>query len=155
MFENVYSLLIRHHSDISTQLGVISETVWISALKLSTMWDHFDVRNLAIKMLSTMGMDPVTQVVNAIQYNVHEWLPAGLERLAKRREAISISEAKLLGWEMAIRIYQVREKSSAQYDQDNGYGSDRNHYAYCAEGIRKEFAEELKGIEQTVESERC
>lgn len=116
------------------------------------MWDFFEVRNLAIQALSTMEMDPVFQVANALQYKVPKWLFAGLESLVKRKEAISISEAKTLGLEMAIRVYQIREEGLAKY---HGYAQDSGPMrAYCdfSEGIRREFAEELREVEQAVGS---
>jgi len=136
------------------QIGSINQTTWISTLKLSTMWDFFEVRKLAIQTLSTMGMDPVSQVASALQYDVPKWLFAGLESLVKRKEAISIPEAKILGLETAIRIYQIREGGLAGYF---GYVEDSGPVlASCdfTEGIRREFAEELtlREVDETVKS---
>lgn len=119
-------------------------------MKLSTMWDFFEVRNLAIQALSTMEMDPVFQVANALQYKVPKWLFAGLESLVKRKEAISISEAKTLGLETTIRIYQIREDVLANYYEHNIETVRLS--LDSAEAIRREFAEEIREVEQVVES---
>lgn len=118
------------------------------------MWDFFEIRDLAIQALSTMGMDPVSQVANSLQFNVPKWLFAGLKSLVMRQESISISEAKTLGLETAIRIYQIREEGLRGplrngsnlpiYAQSTG-----DLLAYCdfTESTRREFAEELRQAE--------
>ena len=128
------------------QAGGKNQATWLSTLKLSTMWDFFEIRHLAIETLSTIGMDPVTQVANALQFNVPRWLFAGLESLVKRKEAISISEAKNVGWETAIRVYQIQEEGLARL---HGYAGDVGPLASCdfAEDIRREFAVELNEAE--------
>jgi len=146
---------------------------WVSVLKLSTMWDFHETRELAIKELSKEGMmDLVMKVGLAKQFKIPEWLFAGYERLIKRKEAISIVEAELLGLTTVVRLFRIREKSVARRhpipilpstspkQRLAGFGYlgaiipemeaeefDRTD-CRCTEAIRREFAEELKEVEE-------
>ncbi|KIM82521.1 hypothetical protein PILCRDRAFT_820381 [Piloderma croceum F 1598] len=140
--------------------GALSVKEWIAVLKLSTMWDLFSIRKLAIEELSKFTMNPVTRIILARQYRIQKWLFAGYEELAKRTEPISISEAEQLGLETAILIFQIREESHLAYLEDMEHECkemqkdienrfDRK-YCSCAEGIWRVFAKELKDVEESV-----
>jgi len=151
---------------------LISEEEWLAVLKLSTMWDFFDVRNLAIKVLSKVTMNPVTKVLLAREYNIQEWLLAGYDELAKRKETISLDEAEQLGKDTAIRLFQIREESLADFytirvvERDTSVlrvvkvtteghvGPFDRTGCECAEGIRKAFVEELKAVQELDENRR-
>jgi hypothetical protein len=134
---------------------------WTAVLKLSTMWDFSHVRKLAIKELSNVAMNPVHRILLARQCTVQKWLFAGCEELAKRTEPISIREAEQLGWDTAILIFQIREKSLAKFQatrirsmwEDEGMqvnieGLFDRTYCNCAEGIRRAFSKELEEAEE-------
>jgi len=147
---------------------------WISVLKLSTMWDFHETRELVIKELSKEGMiDLVVKVVLAKQYKIREWLFAGYEGLIKRKEAISTIEAELLGLTTVVRLFRIREESIAkrymrratrpnnfwpgnsalvnmEYEDPGPYAFDRTD-CDCTEEIRREFAKELKEVEEVAE----
>ena len=109
-------------SNIPLQEKDITEEEWTIVLRLSSMWEFFDMRKLAIEELSRVAMNPMTRISLARQYNIQKWLFAGYEELAKRTEPISIAEAEQL----------VLEKPF-----------DRTH-CDCVEGIRRAFAKELR-----------
>jgi hypothetical protein len=140
---------------------------WISVLKLSTMWDFLEMRELAINELSLWPIDWITKIVLARQYKISQWLFAAYEGLAKRKEPISVAEAQQLGLTTVIRIVQIREESAAKrYPREVQHtltiNNDDEPYTYtiqdsglfdrkdceCAEGIRSAFAEELREVEQ-------
>jgi hypothetical protein len=73
----------------------------MSVLRLSTMWDFPELRQIAINGLSTQA-DPVTKMVLARQYRIPKWLFAGYSRLVK---PISVAEAEKL----AFDIFHIRE----------------------------------------------
>src|SRR5438309_2034676 len=75
------------------------------------MWEMWGVCKKAIKMMpySSVDKDPVEKVGLAFQYDIHEWLLPGLNELAKRPEPISIKDVELLGWEVALKVAEVRE----------------------------------------------
>jgi hypothetical protein len=160
-------------SDIPLRTTTITEKEWTAALKLSTMWDFFEVRKLAIEELPTVVVNPVTKILLARQYSLPKLLFTGYKELVQRTEPIKIGEAEQLGWDTAILIFQIREESLAKfqasrieatintiraqnYDSERGSETggmeseyniqdifDRKH---CdgAEGIRKAFAKELE-----------
>jgi hypothetical protein len=105
------------------------------------MWDFFEVRKLAIKKLLKMKMNPISRILVARRYMVQVLLFTGYDDLAKDSGPISIAEAKLLGWETAIRIFNIRQKS---IPVPMGPGLD------FEDEIRKEFAKELKELAESL-----
>jgi hypothetical protein len=81
---------------------------WKSVLKLSTMWDFVAIRQSAIDQLKDQ-IDSITKIVLARECQVDGWLLAGYEGLVMRAQAISVTEAEVLGLDIAIRLAQVRE----------------------------------------------
>jgi hypothetical protein len=71
----------------------MSEEEWIAALKLSTMWDFFNVRKLAIEALSRIEMNPITKILVGKQYMVRTFLFDGYYELAVGTGPISVAEA--------------------------------------------------------------
>jgi hypothetical protein len=111
----------------------MSEEEWIAALKLSTMWDFFNVRKLAIEALSRIGINPITKILVAKQYMVRTLLFNGYDEMANGTGPISVAEAERLGWETAIHIFNIRQKS---------VGTRRN--MDFGDDIRQLFAKELE-----------
>jgi hypothetical protein len=99
-------------SDLPPKKMIMSEEEWIAALKLSTMWDFFNVRKLAIEALSRIEMNPITKILVGKQYMVRTFLFDGYYELAVGTGPISVAEAERLGWETAIHIFNIRQKSS-------------------------------------------
>jgi hypothetical protein len=156
-------------SDFPLQRTTITEEEWTAVLRLSAMWDFFDVHRLAIEELSKVVMSPVTKILLARQFTIQKWLFAGYEELAKRTEPISVGEAEQLGWETAILIFQIREESLAKFQTirievirvDNVEGGEGQGTVYsetlcntgdpfdrmdcnCAEEIQRVFAKEFR-----------
>ncbi|KAL1659801.1 hypothetical protein GGF50DRAFT_130752 [Schizophyllum commune] len=84
---------------------------WLAILKLSTMWDFPSARNLAIKRLAKLKIDPVRQLVMQFQYNVDaQWGYEAFRALCKRREPLSLVEARDVGMEVVIKVSVARER---------------------------------------------
>lgn len=88
---------------------------WISVLKLSTLWYFLDARELAIQQLNGQSMGSVERILLARKYAVSAWLRTGYTDLARREEGISLEDAEKIGWETAVRLYQVRETAIKSY----------------------------------------
>ncbi|KAF8161492.1 hypothetical protein B0H34DRAFT_381777 [Crassisporium funariophilum] len=82
---------------------------WKSALKLSTMWDIQQLRDLTIRQLGAFGMDAVTKIILGKEYHVPEWTLQGCTNLACRNTGLTIEEAEMLGMQVVLRIYEVRD----------------------------------------------
>ncbi|KAG6325823.1 hypothetical protein ID866_13266, partial [Astraeus odoratus] len=84
---------------------------WLSVIKLARMWEMDEVCKKAIKMVpySSVNKNAVEKVGLAFQYDIDEWLVPGLNELAKRAEPVSMKDVELLGWEVALKVAEVRE----------------------------------------------
>jgi hypothetical protein len=140
-FSGTLSAAFSHttRSDTLLEKTSITEEEWATVLKLSDMWDSFDIRKLAIKEMSNIEMHPVTEVLLARQYTIRKWLISGYEELVTRGEVISVDEAEKLGLETAILIFHIREKHTA-----GGRGIRCGGYAGIIEEV---FAKQLKDVE--------
>jgi hypothetical protein len=117
---------------------------WESALKLSTIWEFTDIRDLAIRELSKMDIG-VDAIMLGREYSVASLLLQGCVKLAKREETISTEDGQMLGWETAIQLFQVREAGiKATY----GRKGDKIKPTYDYESrIRSIFAQQLADAE--------
>jgi len=98
-------------SHTSTELKLTLQE-WISALKLSTMWEFPDIRNGAIHELSKaeMEMGSVDKIECGRKFEKKEWLLDGYVGLLKRTETITDEEAERLGWKTAAKLLRIREQ---------------------------------------------
>ncbi|KIM71308.1 hypothetical protein PILCRDRAFT_82922, partial [Piloderma croceum F 1598] len=133
VYQQTHHALRDASSDLPPKKMIMSEEEWIAALKLSTMWDFFNVRKLAIEALSRIKMNPITKILVAKQYMVRTLLFDAYDELANGTGPISVAEAERLGWETAIHIFNIRQKSFR-------LGS-RHH---IEDEIRQLFAKELE-----------
>ncbi|KIM38468.1 hypothetical protein M413DRAFT_447717 [Hebeloma cylindrosporum] len=87
------------------------KAVWISTLKLSSMWFFLHFRNVAIQRLSEKNrlwdVPPTERVVLARTYKVPQWLLQGLRELAGDRVLVSHSDAKIIGFETAFKLAHI------------------------------------------------
>ncbi|GLB40856.1 hypothetical protein LshimejAT787_0900710 [Lyophyllum shimeji] len=120
---------------------------WIAALKLATMWNFRNIRQLAISKLSLdTGIDPVDKVVLAKEYKVPDWLLAGYHELVKRSTPITPLEAARLGLETTVYLFHVREDvCSSEFAYYSGYK--RREDQNFMEQVKKAFKKELKEVE--------
>lgn len=88
---------------------------WISILKLSTMWAMTEIRNSAIAHI--MERHHEVEVVQRITLGRSHGVPAlvrsGLVTLVNQDGGVTEQQARLLGWETALRIQWVRDKLMA------------------------------------------
>jgi hypothetical protein len=85
---------------------------WISVLKLSTMWEFTDIREKAIQELSKKdtGMGSIEKIECAKSFEVKKWFLEGSVELLQRAETITGEEAERLGWEIATKLFLLREQ---------------------------------------------
>jgi hypothetical protein len=93
-----------HISDSVNQQVLLTQEEWVSVLKLSTMWDFFEIRK---KVLSDSNMGMMSKIVIERKYKVTEWLLEGYNSLAKQAETISMKEAETGG---DLNISDARRK---------------------------------------------
>ena len=119
---------------------------WISVLKLSSMWTFGELRQKAINWLGRLNIDPVQKVMLARIYKVESLLVDGYKDLARRKEGPSLEEAKALGYEAAIRLYEQRER---HWSRESMPRSMQHHARFnLATAINNTFKEELDNIKR-------
>ena len=146
---------------------MLSKSDWSAALKLSTLWNFRDIRQLAITRLSDLpgagGMTPVEKVGLAKAYKVPQWLLQGYHELVRRTKAISAEEGRVLGIETVVGLYQVREQIAASTGVSGGGGGymsggpgEYSGFGYAmkkredqsfVELVKRVFKEELEEVE--------
>ena len=120
---------------------------WISVLKLSTMWAFGKLRQKAIKRLGKLNVDPVEKVMLARNYKVEQFLVDGYGGLITRKEGPSLEEAKVLGYEVVIQLYKMREQHSRLEGMPPS-SMRRSARTRMVSDIEKTFKEELDNIKR-------
>lgn len=96
-------------SDVSTKLS-LSESEWISVLKLSTKWCFNNLRKIAILELELLNsLTSVNKIVLGRLCSISSWLLAGLTEIADRKESMSDDDIVALDHITAIALLKVRE----------------------------------------------
>ncbi|KAI6040624.1 hypothetical protein EDC04DRAFT_3140241 [Pisolithus marmoratus] len=99
----------------------LDQAQWVSVLRLSTMWEFDELRNVAIQHLDQPSpsfnaadtpppFNPVDKFALASKYEIKEWYLPALLTLARRSKPISIEEGHRIGFENALKVAAVREE---------------------------------------------
>jgi hypothetical protein len=105
---------------------------WTSVLHLATRWEFDSIRTLAIQKLEGLNISPVDKVVLSRQFNINSpWTLAAYTDLCQRPETLTFLEARVLGLETAMRIYQLRERLRG----GNGRSTSRNRSGSPPRGV--------------------
>ncbi|KAK0459180.1 uncharacterized protein EV420DRAFT_307115 [Desarmillaria tabescens] len=144
-FEHLLEIV--YPQKIPQDYSAFNKDKWISVLKLSTMWQLSDIRQLAIEYLQQDAkLDPVERVVLAKSYSISPWLRTGYLSLVKRVQSLSAEEAEQIGFKSAIQIYQLREDALVKQAGNRGYvkynGTLTDHDVQAA--FDKVFQEEFR-----------
>ncbi|KAK0486269.1 hypothetical protein IW261DRAFT_1454672 [Armillaria novae-zelandiae] len=85
---------------------------WISILKLSTMWGMIEIRDSAISHLMErhLEIEVVKRITLGRSHDVPALVRSGLVTLVNQDGGVTEQQARLLGWETALRIQWVRDK---------------------------------------------
>ncbi|KAI6043402.1 hypothetical protein EDC04DRAFT_2562969, partial [Pisolithus marmoratus] len=118
-FESLLRALM--YRSVSKKSSGLDQAQWISVLKLSTMWEFDELRNVAIQHLDQPSpsfnaadtpppFNPVDKFALASKYDIKEWFLPALLALARRSKPISVEEGRLIGFENALKVAAVREE---------------------------------------------
>lgn len=139
-------------SDLPSRWKNVTSERWLSVLKLSSMWDFPELRKMAVDELSKIPMNSLPKIMLARKYSISNWLLTGYQDLVKRSAAVTLKEAKELGWETAILIFQIREEEFAKISVRKGLlkkkkaGQVDRGSIECQENVAVVFAAELSGM---------
>ncbi|KAH9941605.1 uncharacterized protein BXZ73DRAFT_74824 [Epithele typhae] len=84
----------------------------IAALKLSTQWRFFGLREDVIHLLTVRDFpssEPVRAITVAQRYDIRDFLFPALLALARREESLQLSEVESLGMVIGVKMGQVQE----------------------------------------------
>ncbi|KAI1787733.1 hypothetical protein LXA43DRAFT_1184327 [Ganoderma leucocontextum] len=87
----------------------LTQTQWISVLRLSTMWFFKDLRERAVNELSKLVSTPAARIVLARKFNIPGWTEPALGALAQQEQPLSAQDLEALGWDTAAKLIQIRE----------------------------------------------
>jgi hypothetical protein len=135
-----YSCYSRYsHKGTTTKM---SSDECTSVLKLSTMWNFYEVREMAVERLSQMQLKPIEKLVLAHKYNIDDWLVPALNQLAQQEsleEEDAERIAQVTSWGYVLKLMKVREglgekqptasttaNTTANNSQGCGYSSQNN-----------------------------
>ncbi|KAK0459145.1 uncharacterized protein EV420DRAFT_305233 [Desarmillaria tabescens] len=118
---------------------------WISILKLSTMWVMTEIRNSAIFHIIErhQEVEVVERITLGTSCNVPALVRSGLVTLVNQDGGVSERQARLLGWETAMRIQWAREKLIAS----QGYSCTFDEDQVCMAAASVFFGESSESFE--------
>jgi hypothetical protein len=84
---------------------------WIAILDLACRWDFNDIRDLCIKELGSVELDPLQKISLQQKHNIDtQWAYSSYITLCARNDPLTVEEATKLGIEVTVKIFTVREK---------------------------------------------
>ncbi|KAL0570864.1 hypothetical protein V5O48_011089 [Marasmius crinis-equi] len=127
-----------------------STKVWLSVLRLATLWNFLDVRELVIKHLdlqTDLEFTYFEAIAAAREFSVPSWFRVALEAIGKDIDGdIALeTDAQRIGLPTTIRLYHLKGKiRKARQSEGDTKGAMR-------EGISLLFGSEIRAIERKSE----
>ncbi|KAI5890119.1 uncharacterized protein SCHCODRAFT_02630911 [Schizophyllum commune H4-8] len=88
----------------------LTQEQWTAVLKLATMWDFDDVRQLAVLKMGKMDMTRDQRFRLGRAYSVSKWYHGVLKDIVQRVEALTKEDVDLVGIDIALGIASNRER---------------------------------------------
>ncbi|KAK7462362.1 hypothetical protein VKT23_007963 [Stygiomarasmius scandens] len=114
-FERLSKVLYPRDIPVYQKAPELSDDEWESILKLATLWDFRDVRQLAIDALNSRKTSAYQRILLGRKYRISEWLRSGYVDLVKQPETLSVEDAEKIGYLTAVRILILRETHRKNY----------------------------------------
>lgn len=81
-----------------------------SALRIATTYDYPALRNFAIRHLENISLSAVERIRLAREFGLASWEEPAYVELCERDDAITMSEAAVLGLDAFVHVARIREK---------------------------------------------
>lgn len=76
------------------------------------MWKFAELRQKALRELTPIKIsDPIEKVILGRNYKVEEWVLDAYVALVKRDAALSLKEGRILGYDTAFKLCEIRDES--------------------------------------------
>lgn len=89
-----------------------------SALRLATTYDYPALRNFAIKHLQDASLSAIERIRLAREFGLLSWEEPAYVELCERDDAITTSEASVLGLNTFVELARIREKEQRRRGRD-------------------------------------
>ncbi|KAG2146303.1 hypothetical protein DEU56DRAFT_731744 [Suillus clintonianus] len=88
---------------------------WLSILNLAHRWNFCNIKDLAIRQIETLDIEPIEKIVAYHEYKINKTLliPAYIA-MCKREKPLSLAEGMTLGMETVLRVADARERARQQ-----------------------------------------
>lgn len=88
---------------------------WLSILSLAHRWNFCNMKDLAIRELEKLDIEPIEKIVAYHEYKINKTLllPAYIA-MCKREKPLSLTEGMSLGMETVLRLADARERARQQ-----------------------------------------
>lgn len=88
---------------------------WLSILKLAHRWNFCNIKDLAIRELEKLDIEPIEKIVAYHEYKINKTLllPAYIT-MCKREKPLTLAEGMSLGMETVLRLADARERARQQ-----------------------------------------
>lgn len=88
---------------------------WLSILNLAHRWNFCNIKDLAIRELEKLDIEPIDKIVAYHEYKINKMLllPAYIA-MCKREKPLSLAEGMSLGMETVLRLADARERARQQ-----------------------------------------
>ncbi|RDB27006.1 hypothetical protein Hypma_004969 [Hypsizygus marmoreus] len=106
-FERLLKVMYPH--DVRAEWSHQPNDTWVSVLKLSKMWNFYELHSMAVETLTTATMDPLDRIIVAKTYKIPQWLRTGYNQLITRENPLTPEEGAKVEMTTAMTIAQARE----------------------------------------------
>ncbi|KAG1815163.1 uncharacterized protein BJ212DRAFT_1273198 [Suillus subaureus] len=88
---------------------------WLSILKLADRWSFCNIKDLAVRELEKLNIEPIEKIVAYHEYKINKTLllPA-YTAMCKRDKPLTLAEGTSLGMETVLRLADARERARQQ-----------------------------------------
>lgn len=134
---------------IFSEPSYADQLVWVSALKLATLWEFNGIREGLIWQLSSRKLSISEKILLAMQYKVSNWLLEAYKELVVQPEVPSEDMFIALGYHTVHRIIKLREQSYSEAFQmtrsKKSWPIERT-FVGLEEKIKRDFSVELQDV---------
>ncbi|KAF8592836.1 hypothetical protein BDV93DRAFT_517049, partial [Ceratobasidium sp. AG-I] len=106
-FRNTLKVL---YTSVIEEPSEFDSLILTSALRLATTYDYPALRTFAIKRLQEASLSAVDRIRLAREFALASWEEPAYIELCERDEAITTSEAGILGLDAFVHLAKIREK---------------------------------------------
>ncbi|KAF8599375.1 hypothetical protein BDV93DRAFT_526164 [Ceratobasidium sp. AG-I] len=107
----LYTSVIEEHSEFDPP-------TLTSALRLATTYDYSALRTFAIKRLQDASLTAIDRIRLAREFGLSTWEEPAYVELCERDEALTTSEASVLGLNTFVELARIREKEQRRRGKD-------------------------------------